>query len=254
MTNDTIQCPVCGEKLSEYTAFCPSCSFEIHVLPNEVPQAVLEMENQRVRYAKNTLLRMKEDISRLNRQVEQKDHEIVSVKMPLEERIKTLETQNLQAAEQISKKQQEMELLSQQNRQLRIEIDEALAKSAQIASAAGQPPAFLVMSQGGNVTAIFGVLEGENSFGYAPSNERHHQILCNTQVADKHFLVKAVTETDARGRKKSKFTVSPAEGVIYGAASQANLISSEIPFEKNASIYIGDVKFTLVANKEAKTK
>ena len=59
MASDSIQCPVCGETMSAYTPYCPSCSFDIHILPNEAPHAVQEMENQRVRYAKNTLLRMK---------------------------------------------------------------------------------------------------------------------------------------------------------------------------------------------------
>ena len=54
MANDNIQCPVCGETLSAYTNFCPSCSFEIHIFPNEIPNALREMEEQRDRYAKNT--------------------------------------------------------------------------------------------------------------------------------------------------------------------------------------------------------
>ena len=252
MASDSIQCPVCGETMSAYTPYCPSCSFDIHILPNEAPHAVQEMENQRVRYAKNTLLRMKDEISRLNSEIEHKEEEMNSIKTPLEERISTLEDQKRKITEQLNRKQEEVAVLNQQNKKLQEDV--ATAKAAPKVSATVQPLAYLVMTQNDNVSAIYRMQEGENTFGYAASHDMHHQIICNAQVADMHFIIRASSTTDPKGRKRSSFTVCSADGYIYGAANEANLISGEIPFEKNGSIYIQDVKFTLVANKEAKSK
>ena len=248
MATDSIQCPVCGETLSAYTNFCPSCSFEIHILPNEIPNALREMEEQRVRYAKNTYLGMKSEISRLQAKVEQKSTEILNSKALYEERIASLEGQCRAANEQLNRKQEEVAVLNQQNKKLQEDI--AAAMAAPKASATDQPLAYLVMTQNDNVSAIYNIQEGENTFGYAASHDMHHQIICNAQVADIHFIIRATSTTDPKGRKRSSFTVSSAGGYIFGAANEANLISGEIPFEKNASIYIEDVRFTLVANKK----
>lgn len=229
MANDNIQCPVCGETLSAYTNFCPSCSFEIHILPNDIPNALREMEEQRVRYAKNTYLGMKSEITRLQTEVEQKVTEVINAKAPLE---------------------QQIAVLNQQNKQLREEV--AAAQAAPKTAPAEQPLAFLVMMQNDSVSAIFGIREGENTFGFAASHDQHHQIICDATVSDIHFMVKADSTIDPKGRKRTKFSVTSRDGNIYGAAHQANLISGESPFEKNSSIYIDDVKFTLVANKEVK--
>lgn len=248
MATDSIQCPVCGEQLSAYTNFCPSCSFEIHILPNDIPNALREMEEQRVRYARNTYLGMKSEITRLQTEVEQKSTEILNAKAPYEERIANLEGQCRAANEQLNRKQEEMAVLNQQNKKLQEEV--AAAQAAPKASATDQPLAYLVMTQNDNVSAIYNIQEGENAFGYERSHDMHHQIICNAQVADIHFIIRATSTTDPKGRKRSSFTVSSAGGNIYGAANEANLISGEIPFEKNGSIYIEDVRFTLVANKK----
>lgn len=248
MATDSIQCPVCGEQLSAYTNFCPSCSFEIHILPNDIPNALREMEEQRVRYAKNTYLGMKSEITRLQTEVEQKATEILNAKALYEERIASLEGQCRDTNEQLNRKQEEVAVLNQQNKKLQEEV--AAAQAAPKASTTDQPIAHLVMTQNDNVSAIYNIQEGENTFGFAASHDMHHQIICNAQVADIHFIIRAVSTTDSKGRKRSSFTVSSAGGHIFGAANEANLISGEIPFDKNASIYIEDVKFTLVANKK----
>ena len=248
MATDSIQCPVCGETLSAYTNFCPSCSFEIHILPNEIPNGVREMEEQRVRYAKIAYLGMKSEITRLQTEVEQKSTEFLNAKALYEERIASLEGQRRDTNEQLNRKQEEVAVLNQQNKKLQEDI--AAAMAAPKASATDQPLAYLVMTQNDNVSAIYNIQEGENTFGFAASHDMHHQIICNAQVADIHFIIRATSTTDPKGRKRSSFTVSSAGGYIFGAANEANLISGEIPFEKNASIYIEDVRFTLVANKK----
>lgn len=246
VASGNIQCPVCGEKMSSYMSFCPSCSFEIHILPDEIPQALKEMEEQRVRYARNSLLRMKDEITRLAHESEQKSQELKSTTAPLEEKISALESQANQMKEQLDRKQEEIGVLNQQNKKLK-EENAAVSAAAAVAS---QPDAFLVMMQGDYVTALYNIFDGENSFGYAGSHDNHQQIICNTPVEDKHFIVKAVSNTDPKGRKRTKFYVAPCDGMIYGAAGEANLISEQILLEKNGSFFIGDVKFTLVANKK----
>lgn len=244
--SSTIQCPVCGEKMTSYMSFCPSCSFEIHILPDDIPQALLEMEEQRVRYAKNSLLRMKDEIARLAKESDQKSQELKNVSTPLEEKISVLENQANQMRKQLDQKQEEIGVLNQQNKKLK---EENAAASA-AAAVANQPDAFLVMMQDDSVTALYNIFDGENTFGYASSHDKHQQIICNTPIEDKHFVVKAVSNTDPKGRKRTKFYVAPCDGRIYGAAGEANLISEEILLEKNGSFFIGDVKFTLVANKK----
>lgn len=262
MATDSIQCPVCGEELSAYTNFCPSCSFEIHILPNDIPNALREMEEQRVRYAKNTYLGMKSEITRLQAEIEQKSTEILNTKASYEERIVALEDHCRNADEQLNRKQEEIINLGQQNKKLqdnfavlnqqnkKLQEEVTTAQAAAKASVTNQPLAYLVMTQNDNVSAIYIIQEGENTFGYAASHDMHHQIICNAQVADIHFAIRATSTTDPKGRKRSSFTVSSAGGNIYGATNEANLISGEIPFEKNGSIYIEDVRFTLVANKK----
>lgn len=112
-----------------------------------------------------------------------------------------------------------------------------------------RPIAYLVMSQEGNITAIYNVLEGENSFGYKASNGRHQQIICNAQISDVHFNIRAISAADAKGRTRTKFFVAPRDGEIFGSSNCSNIINSERELEKNESVYIDDIKFTLVANK-----
>ena len=193
---------------------------------------------------------MKSEIARLQTDVEQKTTEIINAKASYEGRVATLEGQYREANEQLSRNQEEVAVLNQQNKQLQeaVEAAQSVPKTAPLE----QPLAFLVMMQNDSVSAIFGIREGENTFGFAASHDQHHQIICDATVADIHFMVKADSTIDPKGRKRTKFSVTSCGGNIFGAAHQANLISGESPFEKNSSIYIDDVKFTLVANKEVK--
>ena len=244
MANNTIQCPVCGENMQSYMSFCPACSFEIHILPDGAPQSIKDLEEERVRYAKNSLLRMKDEIARLVKESDQKTEELNNSSGPLEEKISALENQLNQANEQLERKQEEVSILNQQNQ---------ILKEEQVASADDSTTtelvAFLVMMQGDSVTALYNINEGENSFGYAASHDHHQQIICDIPIEDNHFVVKATSSTDPKGRKRTKFFVAPCDGKIYGAADGANIITTEIPLEKNGAFFVENVKFTLVVKK-----
>ena len=211
-----IKCPVCNNMTSG--SFCEHCGFEIHILPNEISLAIMNYEQERVdKYKK--VLKDKENSLQLE---------------------KKLSEDNI-------KKQKEIESLISQNERLQSEqvvLNETVKQTEN-----EKPLAFLVMIQDNSVSAIFEIHEGENSFGYARPHDRHQQIICRVPVSDIHFAIKAVSSKDSKGRIRTKYFVTPRDGQIYGSADRGNLIVHERELEKNESVYIDEVKFTLVTNK-----
>ena len=212
-----IKCPVCNNMTSG--SFCEHCGFEIHILPNEISLAIMNYEQERVdKYKK--VLKDKENSLQLE---------------------KKLSEDNI-------KKQKEIESLISQNERLQSEqvvLNETVKQTEN-----EKPLAFLVMMQDNSVSAIFEIHEGDNSFGYAKSHDKHQQIICSTPVSDFHFAIRAVSSKDLKGRIRTKFFVMPRDGQIYGAAGKANIIASERELERNEAVYIENIKFTLVTNKK----
>lgn len=212
-----IKCPVCNNMTSGN--FCEHCGFEIHILPNEISPAIMNYEQERVEKYKKVLTE-KENSLRME---------------------KKLSEDNLN-------KQKEIDSIMLQNKKLqseKVSLNEA-AKQAETE----KPIAFLVMMQDNSVSAIFEIHEGDNSFGYAKSHDKHQQIICSTPVSDFHFAIRAVSSKDLKGRIRTKFFVMPRDGQIYGAAGKANIIASERELERNEAVYIENIKFTLVTNKK----
>jgi hypothetical protein len=213
-----ITCPVCNNV--SHGRFCEHCGFELHILPSEVSPEVSSYEQERVdRY--KALLKSQED----------------------------LEMTKIEKLSIIENRDAEIENLKEQNYRLTEDLRHQQEMLEQTENA--KPLAYLVMMQGESVSSIFGIYEGNNSFGYTKSNDRHQQIICNgnVDVADNHFIVRAVSSVDSKGRTRTKFYVAPQDGKIYHSAKHANIIGSEIEFEKKDSVFIDDVRFTLVANK-----
>lgn len=50
--NKVNKCPVCGETMSLFLPYCPKCSFEVHILPDNTPVNIRKIEEERVRVAK----------------------------------------------------------------------------------------------------------------------------------------------------------------------------------------------------------
>lgn len=211
-----ITCPVC--KSVTHSRFCEHCGFEIHILPSDVSSEVSSYEHERENRFKAMLERQKE-LEKTEKEktaiIKERDTEIVNLKL-----------QNNRLTEDLRHQQ---EMLEQTENE--------------------KPLAYLVMMQGESVSSIYGIYEGNNSFGYIKSNDRHQQIICNANVANNHFIVRAEPSMDSKGRTRTKFHVAPQDGKIYHSAKHANIINSEIEFEKKDSIFIDDVRFTLVANK-----
>ena len=72
MSKDKIKCPVCGQEVEPEITICPSCSFEIHILPSDLPAEIEELEKRRVEYGKKVLLSIKEENQRLSEEIANK--------------------------------------------------------------------------------------------------------------------------------------------------------------------------------------
>ena len=221
-----IKCPVCGQTTSG--RFCTICGFELHLLPTHIGAGVESYERERVSKFKEKLKEIDDYVVKTKNLTEQ-----------LAARQKELEDAHIRMAKL-------EEALAQK------EIVQGLPPAPKVekpdSAPTLQPPlAYLVMMQGGSVFGIYGIQEGENTFGFAVSHGRHRQIICSARVADVHFAIKALLSKDQRGRNKVKFWVSPSGGELFSSAGGANIITKESPFEINDSVYIEDVQFTLVA-------
>lgn len=211
-----IVCPICQNV--SHGRFCEHCGYEIHILPSDVSSEVSSYEQEREDRFKTMLERQDK--------LEKNEKEKTTV-------IKERETEIVNLTQQNNRLTEDLRHLQEMLKQAKNE----------------KPLAYLVMMQGESVSSIFGIYDGNNSFGYTTSNERHQQIICNANVADNHFNVRAESSMDSKGRTRTKFFIAPKDGKIYHSAKHANIIDSEIEFEKKDSIFIDDVRFTLVANK-----
>lgn len=269
------KCRVCGQFCLLTDAFCPTCGYEIHIYPSE-SKAMAEYEEMRAeRYRKTwealnesqaVSQRLEAENSKIQHKLDEKAQELkdkVAQNEKMDDQLKTLEKERNRLHSQIEEKQRDSNQLSNDMNAARHEKEklDANLKEAnntilalqrqidEIKTSIVHPIASLVMSQEGNITSIYNILEGENSFGYAKSNDRHQQIICNAQISDVHFSIRAISATDTKGRTRTKFFVTPRGGQIYGSSNSSNIINSERELEKNDSIFIDDIKFTLVANK-----
>ena len=220
-----MNCPICNKEITLRTMFCEHCGFEIHILPEDVCDAVRAYEQERIEKYKERMQLMSE--------AENKANELTGQLLAATNRADAAE-------ETVADRTKEIQEIQKEKNELREQIN---------ASNVEKPLAFLVMMQGDSISALFGIYEGENSFGYMKSHDRHQQIICNAHVADNHFVIKSTTTMDSKGRPRTKYYVAPKDGKIYRSANHSNIIDSEVEFEKNESIFVDDVKFTLVANK-----
>jgi uncharacterized protein YdaT len=232
MANNTITCPVCGSVMNSYQEVCPDCGYEIHLLPDDAPKAVVEYEARRAQKARN----LKEEKFQLEHKLESKQSEI--------DRLSAQVAEVNEHAEKIKKD------LEETIRQLQQEKSEAVQRAAEQASVK-QPVAYLVVKDGETIVDMYGLEEGENTFGYARDGEKHHQVLYG-YFCDQHFSISVAVSTNDHGRKNIAFTVTPLEGQVCMAPNGANLISGTTTIDVNTVVYVGDINFTLVLNKNYK--
>ena len=213
MASNSITCPVCGTVMDSYVELCPKCAYEIHLLPDNAPKAIAEMEEHRAQMAKEAYQRLHEAEERLTKE-------------------------NAQLSQDLSAKQSEIDNLTQQ-------LAEQSSKSDY-----KQPVAYLVVKYDDAIVDMYSLDEGENTFGCF-SSEGVHQVLYGN-LENKLFSIRVVVSINERGRKRAAFTIIPLEGQVCMAPNGANLISGETPIEKKAVVYVGNVSFTLVSNKNYK--
>jgi len=220
-----MNCPICNKEISLDTMFCKHCGFEIHILPEDVSDAVRTYEQERIQKYKERMQLMSE--------AETKSIELSSQLLVATQRADTAE-------KRIAEKMKDIQGIQKEKNEL---LEQIKAHDVE------QPIAFLVQMQGDDISAIYDIYEGENSFGYMSPHDRHQQIICTAHVADDHFVIKSTTTMDSKGRPRTKYHVAPKDGKIYRSANHSNIIDSEVEFDKNESLFVDDVKFTLVANK-----
>lgn len=220
-----MNCPICNTNLQSTDTFCPTCGFEIHILPEDVSDAVRTYEQERIEKYKRLMQQMSEFETRANE----------------------LSNQFLEATKRADAAEERIAENTKVIQGIQMEKNELLEQIK--AHDVERPIAFLVQMQGDDISAIYDIYEGENSFGYMSHHDRHQQIICTAHVADDHFVIKSTTTMDSKGRPRTKYHVAPKDGKIYRSANHSNIIDSEVEFDKNESLFVDDVKFTLVANK-----
>lgn len=204
-------CPVCNKVARG--RFCEYCGYELHYLPASVGQNIIEYETERAEHYRALLDKYDEGLRN-----------------------------GEQFSEQLAVKDKEVADLTIRNEELNASLQEALKQQKEMSSIVARriPLAFLVMMQFDKLTSIFGIYEGDNIFG--------SQVFCSAHVVDRHFSVRTQSYRDSKGRVRIKFFVSPVDGHIYRSAQSSNEISSEVEMEMMDSIYIENVRFTLLAN------
>lgn len=264
MATNLIQCPVCGENMMANASFCPSCSFEIHILPDAAPRQVKELEEMRIENAKRGLsfaeqkLSIKDhEIARLTQELQNADTTVQSRVASLEKEVANLQGVNAQLQSQLKKGQEDLAVANQQIKKLKTANESVVTKPETPDTQMGGklPLAYLIISKSHEVRYVIGINEGENSFGTDPSNGTHRQVLDTSGVIEgRHFVVNALVSTNAQGRRRASYKIVPANGHVYRAEGDANIITGEDTFGINDPIYVGDYSFVLLDNKDNKDK
>ena len=241
MTTTKDICKVCGAPMN--SAICHQCGWTPMLFPARVPKSIHDFESERIAVAKEIMKEKEMHISQ-EKALQENQQNLISVSSQLSEAKDKLK-QNEKVLESAYAK-------SEEDKHRIAELEKKLADAQQYTKSteANTALAYLVMTSRDKVSAIYEIHEGENSFGYSNSHGNHHQIICDQPIADKHFVIKAKTALSQRGIKRTEFTVKPCEGKLFGAKGEANRYNAEVVLEKNSSIYIGDIRFTLVANKQ----
>lgn len=232
-----MNCPICNKELQLTDTYCPECGFEQHIYPEPLSPAQKEYEEERVNKYKEQRTKKEEELKKQEDAFEKITAQLSEAQDKLKQNEKVLESAYAK---------------SEEDKHRIAELEKKIADVQQYTKSteANTALAYLVMTSRDKVSAIYEIHEGENSFGYSNSNGNHHQIICDQPIADKHFVINAKTTLSQRGVKRTEFTVKPCEGKIFGAKGGANLFNTEVVLEKNSSIYIGEIRFTLVSNKQ----
>ena len=162
-----LKCPVCGTQVPVNEFFCPTCGFELHILPDNVPAEVLEYENKRTEAARNLYQQagamsdaIKEQEIRLDEQSAQMKEQasrIEALNRDLEKRSAELAA----SKEELTRSQEAVERTNRASGELERQLEEA---RKELEGSKGARPAAFLSCRKGSEEKIFGLYEGYNYF------------------------------------------------------------------------------------------
>lgn len=137
-------CPICNKELQPTDAFCPSCGYEIHVLPGNISDAAREYEETREKSYRKTWValneshadsqRLEAENSIIQQKFDEKEQElkdIVAQNEKLDNQLKALEEERNRLRSQIEEKQADISERKSTIQKLRDQIRDYLDQRAQ---------------------------------------------------------------------------------------------------------------------------
>ena len=91
-----MNCPICNKELQPTDAFCPTCGYEIHILPGNISDAVRKYEETREKSFRKTWVALNESHADSQR----------------------IENQNKEIQLALDNKQEELAIITNQNKEL----------------------------------------------------------------------------------------------------------------------------------------
>lgn len=139
-----MNCPICNKELQPTDAFCPSCGYEIHVLPGNISDAAREYEETREKSYRKTWValneshadsqRLEAENSIIQQKFDEKEQElkdIVAQNEKLDNQLKALEEERNRLRSQIEEKQADISERKSTIQKLRDQIRDYLDQRAQ---------------------------------------------------------------------------------------------------------------------------
>lgn len=222
-----MKCPICNTTLQSADAFCPTCGFEIHILPDGVSDAVGTYEHERIEKYKRLMQQMSES--------ETKANELSNQLLKATNRADAAE-------ERIAEQTKEIQGIQMEKNEL---LEQIKAHDVE------RPIAFLVVMQdeemltgtiNRRVTDVFPILHGKNVFGKNPKEDSdvHSQkiIYCKEMQAE-HFLLE--------GKTDNSYIIQNISGTTFLRNKFNNLNSTATDLYDGDEIFIGDLVFVFIS-------
>lgn len=222
-----MNCPICNKDFELTERFCPECGFEIHILPNDVSDAVRSYEQERIEKYKRLMQQMSESETRANE----------------------LSNQLLEATKRSDAAEERITEQTKEIQGIQIEKDELLEQIKM--HDVEQPIAFLVVMQdeemvtgtiSRRVKDVFPIHQGKNVFGKSPkedSDVHSQKIIYCKEMQPEHFLLE--------GKTDNSFIIQNISGSTFLRNKSNNLNSSAADLYDGDEIFIGDLVFVFIS-------